>query len=70
MDATDVTDVTDVADWRQQQDELEAERWMLTVEALDRCYRAGAKLEDLYLLARECGIVNYKPHADRVTSVD
>ena len=53
----------------QQQHELEAERWMLTVEALDRCFQAGAKLADLETLARECG-VKWVPHADRVTSVD
>jgi len=54
----------------QQQHELEAERWTLTVEALDRCFQAGAKLADLETLARECG-VKWVPHADRsVTSVD
>lgn len=44
----------------QWQAELERERYQLTVEALDRCAAAGAKPEDLILLAREAGIT-YPP---------
>lgn len=40
-------------DWQAQ---LEAERYMAAVEALNRCAAAGAKKEDLETLARECGI--------------
>ncbi len=43
----------------EQQDQLERERWELTVAALDRCAAAGARPEDLSILARECGITNY-----------
>ena len=41
--------------WEQQQ-ECERERWMMTIEALNRCAAAGAKEEDLKTLARECGV--------------
>lgn len=50
----------DRADWEMQH-EVERERYMLAVEALDRCAAAGAKVEDLKTLARECGITNWKP---------
>lgn len=43
------------AGWEQQH-ELERERWMLTLEALNRCAAAGAKKDDIVVLARECGI--------------
>lgn len=43
------------AGWEWQQ-ELEAERHAMTVEALNRCAAAGADQEDLIRLARECGI--------------
>jgi hypothetical protein len=45
----------DRAGWEQQQ-ECERERWMMTIEALNRCAAAGARPEDLNTLARECGI--------------
>lgn len=45
----------DQAGWEQQQ-ECERERWMMTIEALNRCAAAGAKAEDLKTLARECGV--------------
>lgn len=45
----------DRADWEQQQ-ECERERWALTIEALNRCAAAGAKVEDIQTLARECGV--------------
>lgn len=43
----------DHADWQQQ---LEAERHEIAVQALSRCLAAGAKKEDVETLARECGI--------------
>jgi len=43
------------ADARQQQ-ELEEERLLMTLEALDRCWRAGAKREDLLFLSDELGV--------------
>lgn len=49
----------------EQQEELERERYAMTVEALNRCAAAGAKPEDLKTLARECGITNYKPPMER-----
>lgn len=47
-------------DWGQQQ-EVERYRYETTVAALDRCAKAGAKKDDLILIARECGLVNYQP---------
>ena len=38
------------------QDQLEAERHAIAVQALSRCLAAGAKEEDVRTLARECGI--------------
>lgn len=38
------------------QQELENERHALTVAALNRCAKAGAKKEDLMTLAKECGV--------------
>jgi hypothetical protein len=52
----------------QQQMEAERERYEMTVDALNRCAQAGARVEDLKTLARECGITNYQPHADRRTA--
>lgn len=46
-------------DW-EQLDQVMRERYQLAVEALDRCAAAGAKPDDLILLAREAGIT-YKP---------
>ena len=43
------------ADWGQQQ-QAEQERWEMTVGALTRCLKAGAKEEDVMVLAREAGI--------------
>lgn len=40
-------------DWQHQ---LEAERYEMNVQALSRCLAAGAKQQDVELLARECGI--------------
>lgn len=56
--------------WQQQ---LEEERYLITVQALSRCLAAGAKEEDVKTLARECGIdPKYiditKTHADGRTS--
>lgn len=48
------------AGWEQQH-EAERERYEMSIAALERCAKAGAKKEDLILLARECGITNYKP---------
>lgn len=45
----------------EQQEECERERFILTMEALDRCAAAGARPEDLKTLARECGITGYTP---------
>lgn len=45
--------------WEMQEFALERER--MAREALERCARAGAKAEDLKLLASECGITNYTP---------
>jgi hypothetical protein len=55
-------------DW-QQQHEVERHRYETTLAALERCAKAGAKPEDLIVLARECGITNYRPpNADRRTA--
>lgn len=43
------------ADWYQQQ-QLEEERYRMTVDALNRCAAAGANPEDLKFIAREAGI--------------
>lgn len=43
------------AGWEQQH-EAEREKYTLALEALTRCAAAGAKLEDIKTLARECGI--------------
>lgn len=51
----------DQAMHEQWQHELERERWQMTVEALNRCAQAGAKPEDLVLLAKECGITDFQP---------
>ena len=40
--------------WAYQQDMLERERQ--AIEALNRCLAAGAKVDDIKTLARECGI--------------
>lgn len=42
------------AGWEQQQYMLDRERE--TVEALNRCIAAGAKVDDIKTLARECGV--------------
>lgn len=39
--------------------ELGQERLQLTLEALDRMRKAGAKQDDIELLARELGVFNY-----------
>lgn len=36
--------------------ELEQERYRQACEALNRCAKAGADIEDLRTLARECGV--------------
>lgn len=43
------------AGW-EQQEESERERWQMTLGALKRCADAGARVEDLIHIARECGI--------------
>ena len=45
----------DLPGW-EQQDQVERERYEMTVQALNRCAAAGARREDLETLARECGI--------------
>ena len=40
-------------EWQQQ---LEDERYDLTLKALQRCKQAGADQEDIQTLARECGV--------------
>lgn len=47
--------MSDPAGWEMQM-ECERERYAMTVDALNRCAAAGAKEEDLFTLARECGI--------------
>lgn len=42
------------AGWEQQQ--ANEERYRMNVEALNRCVAAGARIEDIKLLAHECGI--------------
>ena len=55
-------------DW-EQLDQVMRERYQLAIEALDRCAAAGAKPEDLKLLASECGLNNYQPpHVDARTA--
>lgn len=39
-------------EWRQAEDE----RYKAACEAIDRCAKAGADLDDLKTLARECGV--------------
>lgn len=39
-----------------QQQQAEQERWEMTVGALQRCLKAGAKKEDVETLAREAGV--------------
>jgi len=39
-----------------QQHQAEQERWEMTVGALQNCLKAGAKEEDVMVLAREAGI--------------
>lgn len=46
--------MNDRADFEQQQ--AEEERYRHACEALDRCAKAGADIEDLKLLARESGV--------------
>ena len=45
----------DAAGWEQQQ-ECERERHAMALQALKRCAEAGARVEDLIFIARECGI--------------
>lgn len=54
------------ADWSQQQ-QLEEERYQITVQALSRCLASGAKKEDVETLARECGI---DPKYIEITNVE
>lgn len=44
----------DRADFEQQQ--ANEERYRHACEAIDRCAKAGADIEDLKLLARDCGV--------------
>lgn len=64
-----VMDEQDYApDWQQQQ-EAESARYFMTKDALDRCAKAGAKPNDLKLLAGQCGLTNYEPpHVDARTA--
>lgn len=39
-----------------EQQQAEEERYRMTCEAIDRCAKAGADIEDLKTLARECGV--------------
>lgn len=43
------------SDWYQQQ-QLEEERYRMTVDALNRCAAKGANPEDLKFIARELGL--------------
>ena len=53
-----------------QQQELERERYQLTLEALDKIADAGFEDEALFL-AGECGVTGYRPHVEhRRASVD
>ena len=49
------------AGWEQQQ-ECERERWQLINEALDAACEGKASPEQIKLIARECGIMDYNPH--------
>lgn len=40
--------------WEMQQ--VNEERYRETCEAINRCAKAGARIEDLKTLARECGV--------------
>ena len=46
------------AGW-EQQEQLERERWRITVDALDACRLGVASEEQIKWLARECGLKNY-----------
>lgn len=46
--------MNDRADFEQQQ--CEEERYRMACDAIDRCAKAGADIEDLKTLCRECGI--------------
>ena len=50
----------DDSQW-QQQHQLEAERWQLTLEALDAACEGKATAEQMKFLARECGVTEYQP---------
>jgi hypothetical protein len=49
-------------------DQLNAERYQMTKDALDRCLKAGAHPEDLETLAKECGI-EWKPSNSHLINV-
>lgn len=54
------------AGW-EMQDEADRELQALMCEALDRCLRAGAKPDDLKLLAWQAGIQHWKPTSSTTT---
>lgn len=53
--------------WEQQQ-ECERQRWTLLMEALDAAVEGKATAEQMRFIARECGVNDYKPHAERRTA--
>lgn len=48
----------DDAAWQQQ---LDLEREQQVKDVLERCAAAGADPEDLKVIARECGLINWNP---------
>ena len=54
-----------MSDFQQQQ--AEEERYRMTCEAIDRCAKAGADIEDLKTLCRETGIdIRHTVLGDRI----
>jgi hypothetical protein len=54
----------DEAGW-EMQDQADRELQQMMCEALDRCLKAGAKQDDLKLLAWQAGLTNWKPTEQR-----